>query len=208
MSIRLQDISLTLGGRRLFEDFQLGVPAGAHVVIKGPSGQGKSSLLKLIMGFVRPDAGTVLVNGRELTQANVWELRQRMVMVSQDQQLGQGKVCDIIREIFDYKANRHLAYSEEKVLKWFEAFSVDCAKLHTDTTSLSGGENQRIALIIGLMLERPVMLLDEVTNAIDKKLRSQVISTIASMQDKTIVAVAHEEDWEQHGFSVINIEAR
>jgi putative ABC transport system ATP-binding protein len=205
MSIRLQDISLTLGSRELFDDFQLEVPAGAHVVIQGPSGRGKTSLLNLIMGFVRPDAGKVMVAGRELTDSNVWEMRQQMVMVSQDQQLGQGIVCDIIRDIFQYKANRHLQYSEDKVLKWFEAFSVDRAKLHAPTHSLSGGESQRIALITGLLLERPIMLLDEVTNAIDKKLRSEVISTIASLHNKTIVAVAHENDWERHGFTIINI---
>src|SRR6056297_2031628 len=102
MQLQLHHLSLRLGGKPLFQDFNLEVKAGEKILVKGPSGSGKSTLLRLILGFVRPDEGEVRIDGEPLSRENVWSLRQRMAFVSQELNIGSGKVEDFIRDIYGY----------------------------------------------------------------------------------------------------------
>jgi len=200
MQIECRHVSLRLGDKQVFADLNLTLPAGGKWSLRGPSGSGKSTLLRMILGFVQPDAGSMWIDGQALYRDTVWSLRRRMAYVAQDVQIGTGTVEQVIRDIFGYRANRHLTYRETEVLDHFQRFDLTAAHLRQPVRQLSGGERQRLALIITLLLDRELYLLDEVTSAMDAELRQRVMEYLGSLEDKTMLVVSHDPGWEQHGF--------
>lgn len=205
MQIEFRNVSLRLGDKPVFTDLNLTLPKGKRRLLRGPSGSGKSTVLRMILGFVRPDAGSLLIDGERLTRDNVWSLRRRMAYVSQDVQIGTGTVEQMIRDILGYRANRHLTYREPDVLDYFQRFDLGAAHLRQPVRQLSGGERQRLALIIALLLDRELYLLDEVTSAVDAKLRERVIQYLGDLEGKTMLVVSHDPGWERHGFRAWHI---
>lgn len=206
MRLQLKGISLRLGGKPIFQGFNLEVAEGEKVILRGPSGSGKSTLLRLILGFVQPDTGEVRINGALLNHENIWPLRQRIAFVPQELNLGSGQVRDFIRDIFGYRANRHLKYNEAHILTLFEQFGLEPAKLQQDTSKLSGGEKQRVALITALLLGRELYLLDEATSALDEALRDRAIEYLARLEGKSMIITSHGRGWEAYGFREVQLE--
>lgn len=204
MQLELRNISLRLGEKRLFQNVNLKVKEGEKLLLKGPSGSGKSTLLRLILGFVRPEKGEVLIDGIRLSRENTWDLRRRMAFVPQEWNVGSGKTEDFIRDIYGYRANRHLAYDEQQILARFEQFDLEPEKLKQDFGKLSGGEKQRVALIIALLLDRELYLLDEATSAMDEALRDKVITYLAGLEGKTMLIVSHQSAWGDRGLREMN----
>ncbi len=205
MHLNIHKLSLQLDGKSLYKNFNLEVAQGEKVLIKGPSGSGKSTLFRLILGFMQADEGAIYLDGQALSPGNVWSLRRRMAYVSQELNVGSAKVKDFIRDVFDYRANRHLEYEEEKTLRYFKQFDLEPEKLEQDFGKLSGGEKQRVALIISLLLDRELYLLDEVTSAIDEALREKVIQYLAGLEEKTMIIISHDPGWEQYDFRKIEL---
>jgi putative ABC transport system ATP-binding protein len=205
MQLKIHKLSLQLDGKVLFQNFNLEIAEGEKVLLKGPSGSGKSTLLRLILGFVQADTGDIHIDGQLLDQKSVWSLRQRMAFVPQELTIGSGTVKDFIQDVFDYRANRHLKYREEQILDLFKQFELEANQLEQDISQLSGGEKQRLGLIVALLLDRELYLLDEVTSAIDEALRAKIIRYLARLEGKTMVIVSHDRDWQEYGFREIDI---
>ena len=106
--------------------------------------------------------------------------------------MGRQGVLDCIQRPFGYKANAHLEWNQEAVDEWFDRFNLPRKLLTKQTTDLSGGEKQRVAVIIGLLLDRPVLLLDEPTSALDKHCKQILRDVLVELQ-KTVVFVCHED---------------
>jgi putative ABC transport system ATP-binding protein len=205
MHLKIHDLSIIQGGKPLFQKLHLEVAQGEKVLLKGPSGSGKSTLLRLLLGFVQADTGDIHIDGQLLDQKSVWSLRQRMAFVPQELTVGSGKVRDFIQDVFDYRNNRHLEFSEEQILRYFKQFDLEADKLEQDFSKLSGGEKQRVALIIALLLDRELYLLDEVTSAIHEALRDKVIRYLAELEGKTMLIVSHDPGWQAYGFREIEL---
>lgn len=206
MQLKLQNISLSLSSKAIFQHFNLKIAEGEKLLVRGPSGSGKSSLLRLVLGFLPPDEGSIYIDGNLLGSTNVWALRRRMAFVPQGLNIGSGKVEAFIRDIYGYRANQHLEYDEEAVIARFEQFDLEAEKLYQDIGKLSGGEKQRVALIVALLLDRELYLLDEVTSAIDEALRDKVIAHLAGMKGKTMIVVSHDQGWEKYDFRKIELD--
>ncbi len=203
--IRLENISLTIDGRRLFDQLSVEVPAGGRLLISGESGSGKTTLLRMLLGFILPDQGKVVIDGEVLRLDNVWQLRQKMAYVSQEMQIGRGRVEGFIKEVFRFKNNRSINYEREKVLALLEDFQLGQNTLEKDMEELSGGELQRVAIIVTLLLNRQIYLLDEVTSALDQSLKEMIVNYFANMKDKTLIISSHDKIWQEQRFPTINI---
>ena len=107
--------------------------------------------------------------------------------------------------MLSYRANQHIPYEEERILDHFDRFRLERDKLSQQIGALSGGEKQRVALIVSLLLDREVYLLDEVTSSIDEALRATVIEHLQGMEGKTMVVVSHERGWE--GFREVDLKS-
>ncbi len=203
--IKLDNVTLSFGDQQLFERLSVEVPAGGRLLISGESGSGKTTLLRMLLGFVLPDRGMVYVDGEQLQVDNVWRLRRKMAYVSQEMQIGNGRVESFIKEIFRFKNNRRIEYRRDKVIALLEDFQLGSGTLDKDLEDLSGGELQRVAIIVTLLLNRQIYLLDEVTSALDQQLKEMIVNYFTNLDDKTLIISSHDKIWHDQGFPTIHL---
>jgi len=173
----------------------LNVRPGEKIGIIGRSGSGKSSLAKLLVGLYQPDSGSLLVDGVDIRQIDVSELRHNIGYVAQDIQLLAGTLRDNLVSGARY-------VDDEMVLQAAELAGVhEFARLHPQGyelqvgergQNLSGGQRQNVALARALLLNPPILLLDEPTSAMDntgeERLKQRLQSVVES---KTVILVTH-----------------
>lgn len=203
--ITYEDVSVSYDGVDVLKDFSLDIARGDKVLVYGKSGIGKSTILKLLLGFARPDRGAIYFDGVRLDHKSVWEVRKKVAYVSQDLDFGGGRVSDFIDAVFRIKANagRHDGREERQreVMAWLE---LDEKLLEKSIPDLSGGEKQRFSLAVSLLLEREIFLLDEVTSAVDPEMKGRIADYFASREGKTVLAVSHDVTWlHRDGLKVI-----
>jgi putative ABC transport system ATP-binding protein len=129
-------ITLSYGNRKVLNKFNLKVNDGEKVILHGRSGGGKSTVLKLALGFTRPNKGEIYFDGKLLDETTVWYVRQKIAYVSQDTDIGEGKVGELIAEIFSFKALRKMP----DVHPLLKQFALTPDTLEKDLEDLSGGE--------------------------------------------------------------------
>jgi len=190
-AIQVQGLRLAFGTRVLLDSFDWVVPLGARCTVIGPSGCGKSTLLKCLLGFEQPSVGSIEILGSLVTPVSVWDLRRRITWVPQEPEFGDGTPRDYLGRIFSYRANRGLPDPITRVAELTREFQLSGGILDQPIDRLSGGEKQRIAIISALLLERPLVLLDEPFSAIDAGVRRCVAEAIARTK-ATVVSASHE----------------
>lgn len=192
--IKFENLNLKFGEIKILENFNLQINEGEKVLLSAPSGSGKSTVLKLLLGFINSDSGKILVDGVELNKKNISYIRNNISYVSQDVELKKERVSPLLEEIFSYKGNLEKEFDREKLFSLMEFFELDKSVLQKNVKKLSGGERQRLGIIICIMLDRPVWLLDEITSALDTKLKNKVINYILN-SEKTVLLVSHDVQW-------------
>lgn len=205
--ISLNGVTLTLQQQPLFREMNFSVREGEKVLLRGPSGSGKSTLLRIMTGMIAPDRGEVLFMSEPLKGERYHELRRHTAFVPQNIQLGEGITESIIRDIFSYRANRHLEYDREKAIDLMGILSLSPHLLEQKTDRLSGGETQRFALLVAMLLERKIFLLDEVTAGVDDRLKDVVAGHFMTHPAWTVVVISHDREWKGFDQSrVVNME--
>lgn len=193
--IEFRSLYLSFDTKKVLEDLSLKVYPGRKVLISGRSGTGKSSIFNCLLGFLRPDSGEILVQGQSLSALSVWEIRRKMAFVAQEPELGSGKVREVLERPFTYKHNRPVRENLDKLRMLWGAFLLEDALLEKDMSLLSGGEKQRTAIVLALLLERPILLLDEASSALDRESKSAVSCHLQGRDDLTILAISHDQEW-------------
>ncbi|MFC6339724.1 type I secretion system permease/ATPase [Pseudomonas sp. CCM 7891] len=177
------------------KNISLVIKPGEKIGIIGRSGSGKSSLAKLIVGLYQPDSGALLVDGVDIRQIDVSELRHNIGYVPQDIQLLAGTLRDNLVSGARY-------VEDELVLQAAELAGVhEFARLHPQGyelqvgergQNLSGGQRQNVALARALLLNPPILLLDEPTSAMDNTGEERLKQRLqAVVENKTVVLVTH-----------------
>jgi ABC-type multidrug transport system ATPase subunit len=184
----LEDVEMRRDGKAVLQDVSASVPRGATCVA-GPSGSGKSSLLRLLNRLVDPVSGRVLYGGEDVRDREVLELRREVALVPQLPALLDGTVEANVR----FAAR--LAGLEPDVGRLLDLAGLDRSFEDRDGSKLSVGEQQRAMLARALALEPRVLLLDEPTSALDEAARDAIEATIRHLRDRvdvSIVLVTHD----------------
>ncbi|WP_459195836.1 ABC transporter ATP-binding protein [Wukongibacter baidiensis] len=201
--IRFKDINLSFKDKVVFQNFNMEVSKGEKVLLSAPSGKGKSTLFKLLLGFQKFDGGEILFENKKLEKNSLAYFRRNIGYVSQDVDLMNKKIWDLLLEIFSYKYNKHIEITKEKFLGLTQYFDLPADIMEKEVRQLSGGERQRLGLIICILLDREVWLLDEVTSGLDKDMKEKVVDYILK-QDKTMLIISHDKIWSKN--DIVKIE--
>ena len=208
MHLTATNLGLAFEGHKVLCDVELDVSSGQKVVFFGDSGVGKSSLLKVIIGAQPLDCGTILFDDQELTPSTILDIRNRLFYMPQEfRVLEDQTVREWIDFVFSFRANQDRRPTEERVEQLFELLRLRLELLDSKVQLLSGGERQRIGLLRGLVLNRSLLLLDEVTSSVDEEGRRSIIDHLLSIEDCSILAVSHDSYFIERADRRFRIEA-
>ncbi|MFJ6389140.1 thiol reductant ABC exporter subunit CydD [Streptomyces sp. NPDC091972] len=176
-------------------DVSFEVAPGETVTLVGPSGAGKSTLLNVLLGFVRPAEGRVRIGGADLAEADLEEWRSRIAWVPQRPHLFAGTIAEnvrLARPDADEAAVRR-ALADAGALGFVDALPLGAdTVLGEDGAGLSAGQRQRLALARAFLADRPVLLLDEPTAALDGATEAEVVAAVRRLAaGRTVLLVVH-----------------
>ncbi|WP_093627971.1 thiol reductant ABC exporter subunit CydD [Streptomyces sp. 3213.3] len=195
--LAFEGVTVRYPGRSLdaVSDVSFTVEPGETVALVGPSGSGKSTLLNALLGFVRPAEGRVLVGGVDLADVDLEQWRSRIAWVPQRPQLYAGTIAENVRlarpDADDTAVRRALA--DAGALEFVEALPEGIGSaLGEDGAGLSAGQRQRLALARAFLADRPVLLLDEPTAALDGATEAEVVEAVRRLAvGRTVLLVVH-----------------
>ena len=171
----------------MLHDVSLEIPGGATALL-GPSGSGKSSLLRLLNRLADPDAGAISFEGRDVRELDVLELRRKAVLVPQLPAPLPGTVAENVR------FGPSLCDRDADVERCLTRAGLDPSYADREAGELSVGEQQRVMLARALALEPDVLLLDEPTSALDETARDGVERTLAELAETGVAMVLVTHD--------------
>jgi polar amino acid transport system ATP-binding protein len=195
--LEVRKLASAYGPLKVLEGVDLTLAKGEVVALIGPSGSGKSTVLRVLMGLTRPTSGEVLIDGEAIDYtrpASIRAARDRMAIVFQQYNLFQN--MDVMRNVT-------IAPVKIKRRPWGEV-AKEAARLlekvgladkhHAYPEQLSGGQQQRVAIARALALKPEILLLDEVTSALDPELVNEVLDTVRALaaEGMTMLIVSHE----------------
>ncbi len=196
--LEIDRLTASYDGKELvLDDVSIQVGKGEIVSVIGPSGSGKSSLLRSLMGLLVPKSGEVMLDGKKVDYGNkksVKALRERLAIVFQQYNLFQN--MSALRNVtvapvkIRHRNAREVAEEATALLQKVGLGD----KLHAYPDELSGGQQQRVAIARALALKPDILLLDEVTSALDPELVSEVLDAIRILaaDGMTMLIVSHE----------------
>lgn len=196
MSLLIDDVSLTIDGRRILDSITAELPSGAVTGILGPNGAGKSTLLRVIAGIQRPSAGRVVLDAADIHTMRRRDAAQRIALLEQSAELANDlTVIDVVLlgriphrsgllGSFDGPHDRAIA------LRALHAVgAIEFAE--RSWQSLSGGERQRVQIARALAQEPRMLLLDEPTNHLDVSAQLSLLAQVRGLE-LTSVAALHD----------------
>ncbi len=196
-SIAFEDVRFSYAGGRgvALDDLSFKVAAGERVGVVGPSGSGKSSILKLLLRFYDPQAGVIRVGGQDIRDLSFEALRSQFAMVSQDTYLFHGTVEDNLR-LGKPEATQEELEAAARAANAHDFISALPQGYRTVIGErgirLSGGQRQRVAIARALLRDAPILILDEALSAVDAENEAVIQEALDRlMEGRTTLTLAH-----------------
>ena len=188
----LDNLGFVSPEKMILEGISLSIKEGEHLTITGPSGSGKSSLLKLLAALVSPSSGQLFYQGQELGDLDPVAYRREVSYCFQQPVLFGQTVRDNVAFHFEI---RQIPFDQERVLTALARLNLGPEFLEKPIKDLSGGEKQRVALVRNLLFEPKVLLLDEVSSGLDEKTKIllRIFLNDLHQEGVTLIEVTHDQ---------------
>ncbi|MHC9000259.1 ABC transporter ATP-binding protein [Enterococcus bulliens] len=197
MELEIDQLNVTLGQKKILTDISLQTQKGQFVGLIGANGSGKSTLLKTVYKALKPDSGTIVLNGLDLVSSHEKQVAQNLSVVSQFNELSFDLTVEQI--VFmgrtPYKGflegeNRE---DEQIVTKALEKTGLSSYR-HRSFLSLSGGEKQRVVMARAITQQPNYLILDEPTNHLDIRYHLEILETVKELGIGILAALHDLED--------------
>jgi len=196
VGVSIEGLSKNFGRSEVLKNVTFSVAPGEIFVLMGPSGSGKSVLLKHLVGLEQPSAGRVTVAGRDAS-AEATRQQVRMALVFQSGALFNS--LSVYDNLALYSREHQIAdeaATREKVMRALQILSLE-GSAHKAPSELSGGMKKRVAIARGLVMEPQLMLYDEPTSELDPVMAATISEIIATLKDEyhvTSIVVSHDRE--------------
>ena len=194
--ISLNDITFAYNQREpVIQNLSLHIPAGQTIAIVGATGSGKSTLVKLLLRLYEIKSGSITLDGQNIKDIVLWDLRRGIGLVSQDVFLFHGTVRDNISygspdaTSTQIVEAARIAEAEEFIKELPQGYDTVVGERGQ---KLSGGQKQRIAIARAILKDPPILILDEATSAVDNETEAAIARSLEKItQNRTTIAIAH-----------------
>lgn len=190
----IRDMSFSADGKDILKKINLQIEEGDFLAITGPSGSGKSTLLKIIATILSKTSGEILYKGKPIESYQPHEYRREVSYCFQSPVLFGETVQSNLA--FPYEI-REQEFDSAKAIAYLQTVGMDESFLQKPVHALSGGEKQRVALIRNILFQPRILLLDEVTSALDEANREIVWEWLRGLRrdsEMTVLMVSHNEE--------------
>ncbi|MFA6162184.1 MAG: ATP-binding cassette domain-containing protein [Methylobacter sp.] len=204
--IRFDQVSVTTQEKTILSNISFALFSGEKAVLYGKSGSGKSSVLRTLLGLHPLTLGTVYFQEKPLTPTSVQTIRSCTAYIGQEPMLGANSVREALLLPFQFKTHRDHRPTQAQLIEVLQRLRLPEDILNRDSSRISGGEKQRIALARGLLLGKKLYLLDEVTSALDAESK-QAVFDVFSDPHLTVLSVAHDPEWLERCGIIFELEA-
>jgi ATP-binding cassette subfamily B protein len=210
-TIQTENLSFSYPASRSgIDNISFNLPAGNTLALVGATGSGKSTLIKLLLRFYAPSSGSISIDGINITEVPVKQLRASIGLVSQDVFLFEGSVRDNITYGKPDATDDEVAVAAKTAEAW-EFIERLPEGLETQIgergIKLSGGQRQRLSLARALLKDPPILILDEATSAVDNETEAAIQRSLAKItHNRTIIVIAHRLSTIVHADEILVLE--
>ncbi|PID22018.1 phosphate ABC transporter ATP-binding protein [Sporosarcina sp. P3] len=190
-AIHFQNVSFEVEGTKILDTITGSFPTNEITVLVGPSGAGKTTLLKMCNGLLSPTSGDITVQGRTIHEMSPVDLRRKVGMVLQSSPMIAGSVYDNLALPLRLQGK---TLSKEKALDILDQVGLEGEYLERDSRTLSGGQQQKVSIARTLLNQSKVLLMDEITSALDPSSLNEVEDLIRKLHDEhaiTVIWITH-----------------
>jgi len=194
-AIRIDNLNFAYGLTPTLSDVTLEIPAGSSAAFVGPTGAGKTTLVNMIPRFYDPASGVVRLDGRDVRDFALPDLRSQIALVSQENQLFNATIRDNIAmgKLDAADEEIEVAAKAARIHDFVMTLPAGYATVIGERGSrLSGGQRQRLAIARALLRGAPILILDEATSALDAETEHEILEELASATaGKTVISITH-----------------
>ena len=192
-AIQFENLSYVLHNETILHRISGFMESGQITALIGPSGSGKTTLLKMFNQLLSPTSGTITILGQPIERYEPTELRRTVGIALQDAPIIRGTVLD---NLLLPKKLQHQSLSEQDALYYLNLVGLDAAFIKRPANELSGGQRQRLSIARTLINKPKILLLDEITSALDPKATNeieQLIKTLTKQFQIATVWITHNQ---------------
>ena len=209
--LRFEGVNFSYGETTTLKNINLTIPAGKTIAFVGPTGSGKSSLVKLLLRFYSAQSGQILLDGKPVDELNLQDLRRAIGYVAQDSFLTDGSIADNIAYGMTDASEQAIAdaamaaEASEFIHKLPLGFAT---RIGERGQKLSGGQRQRLALARAILKNPPILILDEATSAVDNETEAAIQRSLDIVsRNRTTIVIAHRLSTIRHADCIHVMEA-